>query len=226
MQAHSAFSEAALRLRKDDGRIYSNLAVTLRGMGRLNEAVAAMKQACSVNPGDSVLHRNLGVLLSEAGENEPAEKELRHAIETAPSDAENHRELGRLLAREKRGVEALAEYSIALKLAPRSADLQFELGHVYLATADPVHAAAAQYCARALSSDPLTIQNATRRKDLSCWRTAISQLAAGNRAAQCNRVGSRIRRSPSGSRDCISQTRQALRRLLGATRRSYPPPSR
>ena len=78
----------AITLKPDYAEAHSNLGVTLKELGRLDEAEASCKRAIALNPDFAEAHSNLGVTLKELGRLDEAETSYRQAIALKPDFAE------------------------------------------------------------------------------------------------------------------------------------------
>ena len=89
------------------GRSYVNLGIALASEGRLDDALAAYRNAIEADPRDATAHANLGAALASAGRIQDAGDSLVTALRLDPGLAGAHRTLGLLLA--QRGDFAGAE---------------------------------------------------------------------------------------------------------------------
>ena len=112
-----------------------NLGLSYEGLGRLEEAFAAYRQAIAFqaqalnqDPGPMI---ELGRLLLEHDQPEEAVSYLVQAVAVGPQESRAHEELGRAYSRLNRLVEAASELEKAVALSPESASLHFMLGQVY-----------------------------------------------------------------------------------------------
>jgi Tfp pilus assembly protein PilF len=78
--------------------VLNDLALVYRQAGRLNEAVASLQKAVSLNPDLPQAHNNLGGLLRERGDTSGAERAFQKAVEAQPDLAAAHVNLGIILA--------------------------------------------------------------------------------------------------------------------------------
>src|SRR6185437_6818110 len=86
--------------------------------GRPAEAVAALRRALEIRPGDALLLMNLGTALRGAGDLDAAVVALRRACELAPELAAAWYNLGRTLGQAGRTGEGHEAYERALRLDP------------------------------------------------------------------------------------------------------------
>jgi len=93
-------------------------AVQLRAQARLDEAVAALRQAMKLDPENSDLHRELGITFLLAKEWKRARVEMIEAIRHDQTDADAHNGLGYALEKLGDLDGALQEYRIATRLEP------------------------------------------------------------------------------------------------------------
>ena len=78
----------------DFAQAHSNLGVTLKELGRLNDAAATFKRAIALKPDFAQAHSNLGNTLKELGRLDEAEASYNEAIALKPDFAEAHTNLG------------------------------------------------------------------------------------------------------------------------------------
>lgn len=93
-------------------------AVQLRAQARLDEAVAALRQALKLDPENSDLHRELGITFLLAKEWRRARVEMIEAIRHDQTDADAHNGLGYALEKLGDIDGAVKEYRIAMNLEP------------------------------------------------------------------------------------------------------------
>ena len=93
-------------------------AVQLRAQARLDEAVAALRQAMTLDPENSDLHRELGITFLIAKELKRARVEMIEAIRHDQSDADAHNGLGYALEKLGDIDGAVGEYHAAMNLQP------------------------------------------------------------------------------------------------------------
>ena len=105
-----------------------NLGFALGDQGKLDEAIAAYREAIRLKPGYAEAHNNLGNALGEQGKHEEAEKELREAVRLKPDYAEAHSNLGNALGDQGKLDEAVAAYREAIRLNPDLAEAHYNLG--------------------------------------------------------------------------------------------------
>ncbi|HXH81946.1 MAG TPA: tetratricopeptide repeat protein [Candidatus Tectomicrobia bacterium] len=92
-----------------------------RGLGHLNErqaaaALAAFREAVSVDPGEALYRDTLGVLLLDLGRPDLALEHLQQAVAIDPQFADAHFHLGTALAELGKWEEAATTYRAALSL--------------------------------------------------------------------------------------------------------------
>src|SRR5208282_943048 len=93
-------------------------AIQLRAQARLDEAVAALRQAMKLDPENSDLHRELGITFLLAKEWKRARVEMIEAIRHDQTDADAHNGLGYALEKLGDIDGALKEYRTATHLEP------------------------------------------------------------------------------------------------------------
>ena len=130
------FLEQAGRLSTNEA-VGNDLAMVYRGMGRLNEAVAALENALSLNPGFPPTHNNLGRIRAEMGDIAGAEEAFSQAIRVQPDFTGPYTNLANVLA--ARGnlqrAQTILERAItqALPADPGLANVRSLLGDVMAA---------------------------------------------------------------------------------------------
>lgn len=93
-------------------------AVQLRSQARLDEAVAALREAMKLDPENSDLHRELGITFLMAKEWKRARVEMMEAIRHDQADADAHNGLGYALEKLGDIDDAVKEYRTATHLEP------------------------------------------------------------------------------------------------------------
>ena len=112
----------------DYAEAHSNLGNTLKGLGRLEEAVASYRTAVALKPKFAEAHSNLGVVLADQGKPDQAVAAHRKAIVLWPDYAEAYSNLGGALADQGKPDEAVAAYRKAIALKPDLAVAHSNLG--------------------------------------------------------------------------------------------------
>jgi tetratricopeptide (TPR) repeat protein len=115
-------------LKPDFAEAHSNLGITLKELGRLDQALASHNQAIALKPDFAKGHSNLGITLKELGRLDEALASCRQAIALNPDFAEAHSNLGNTLKELGRLDEALASYNQAIALKPDFAEGHNNLG--------------------------------------------------------------------------------------------------
>ena len=103
------------------------LGVVLKNIGRSADALAPMKKAVALAPGDAEAHSNLGSILGDLGRFDEAEASFRRALKINPDSAETQFQLGIALNYLGRAEEAAASFRKVLKMKPGFADAHFKL---------------------------------------------------------------------------------------------------
>jgi tetratricopeptide (TPR) repeat protein len=93
-------------------------AVQLRGQARLDDAVAALREAMKLDPENSDLHREMGITFLLSKEWKRARVEMIEAIRHDQTDADAHNGLGYALEKLGDLDAALKEYRVATQLEP------------------------------------------------------------------------------------------------------------
>lgn len=128
LQDEGALREAVARARdaataSRDGQAQTHLAMATYELGmllkranRAGEAIALLREAATLCPGDVAIRNNLANALVAADGAEEAEAHLRHALTEAPDLAETHFNLGNALKAQGKLEAAATSYEAALRL--------------------------------------------------------------------------------------------------------------
>jgi tetratricopeptide (TPR) repeat protein len=107
-----------------------DLALQHHRAGRLQEAIAAYRQAIALDPGFPEAHGNLGIALKDQGQLDEAIAAYRKAIELRPNFAAAHSNLGNALKDKGLFDEAIAAYRQAIAFRPNYPEAHSNLGNV------------------------------------------------------------------------------------------------
>lgn len=122
---------------------WSNLGATLQGLGKLDEAVTALKKARALKPDHPPPHHNLGMALAQQGKLDEAIESLTRAVELDP----NFRDAwsGLAMVREQAGEVPLAAeaWQRAVQADPNAVEPLFNLGNALFRLGQLAEAAAA-----------------------------------------------------------------------------------
>jgi len=113
--------EKAAALQPDFAAARTNLGGALAKLGRMDEAVAELRQAIASDAYYAPPHYQLGLLLSRRGDAQGAIAEWRSALAIDPKSAEAHDSLGDALDAQGQTAEALAQWRAAIDLEPNDA---------------------------------------------------------------------------------------------------------
>ena len=143
--------------------------IYLTAMGRLDEAIAEMKQAQALEPLSLAIDTDLGFLLYLTRRYDQAIDEYQKTIEIDPSFVYTHWKLG--LAYEQKAMydEAIAELNEAVRLSARSAQALVLLGHAYAVSEN-------RDAARAVLGE---LHESSRRSYVSPYRIAAIYVGLG-----------------------------------------------
>ena len=134
-KATDAINEA-LRLDRDQPRVWITLALVHHGRGRSDVAIDELKQALALQPKSDDAHRLLGEVLQETGRHEEAIHHYRTAIELRPNYWRNHSLLGALYYATGRHQDAIAAFTRVVELQPDNARGFHNLGTVHYTIGD------------------------------------------------------------------------------------------
>ncbi len=105
-----------------------NLGTALARAGRLDDALAAYRQAIGLKPDYSMAHLHLSQILAVKGQLDDAVAACRRATQFKPDYGAAYYDLGTLLRRTGRVDEALVAYRRAIELMPDHAESHCNLG--------------------------------------------------------------------------------------------------
>jgi len=134
LQQHD-FAQAAKWLAKaiaqqpEEANYHSNLAVSLEGLGRLEEAEASCRRALDLKPDFPQAWNNRGNVLMRLNRRDEAETCYRRALELAPGWADAHSHLSEALQATNQPEEALVHARQAVVLDPNDPSFQTCLGN-------------------------------------------------------------------------------------------------
>ena len=139
-RAHQAGDLAGAEQRYQDvlqadasnAQVWYLLGAARQGLGRLEEAASALREAVRLEPNRAEAHKHLGVVLAQQRQYGPAEACFRRTLELRPSDAEAHQNLATALVELGRPDEAVAEFDAVLRLVPGHAEALNGRGQVHL----------------------------------------------------------------------------------------------
>lgn len=98
--------------------------------GKLDQALATLKEAVRIAPDDEDVHYNLGIALARLGKTDEAIAEYQSALRIFPDYAEVHNNLGNLLLRLGRLEEAERHLREAVRIMPDYATAWNNLGSI------------------------------------------------------------------------------------------------
>jgi superkiller protein 3 len=118
-----------IQLYPNESSFYAGLGFALQETGKLEEAIAAFRQAIKLQP-DANTYNNLGLALAKQKKLEEAITAFRQAIQLKP-DAETYHNLGIALSEQEKLEEAIAAFRQAIQLKPDYANPHNGLGWIY-----------------------------------------------------------------------------------------------
>lgn len=127
--------QRALALEPRSVKAENNLGLSYEGLDRMDDAMAAYRQAIAWQKGDAHPSEqplvNLGILLEHQEKLEEARGLLAQAVAIAPNDPRIHEQLGHVDIGMNRLREAQEQLEAAVKIEPQKASLHFLLGKVF-----------------------------------------------------------------------------------------------
>jgi serine/threonine-protein kinase len=138
------FYSAAVAIRPQSFMAHNNLGYSLKGLRRVDEAMAQWREAIRLKPDDPLAHNSLGNALRGQGKLDEATAQCRQAIRLKPDFAEAHSNLGCALEEQGKLDEAIAEHREAIRLKPNDAGAHMNLGAA-LATQGKLEEAIAEH---------------------------------------------------------------------------------
>ena len=109
-------NQKAVQLAPQHADAHYNLGVTLKKLGRLEEAEASLRQAIALKPDFAEAHNYLGNALRELGRSKDAEASYRKTIALKPDYADAHSNLGVTLQELGKLEDALVQYKKSFEL--------------------------------------------------------------------------------------------------------------
>ncbi len=113
----SALTKAAELLPKD-ADVHNNMGVSLKSLGRLDDALDCYQRAISIDNDYAEAHSNMGDLLDEMGRHSEAIVCCERAIQLKPQFAEAHSNLAKLYLKQRDAIKAKHHYQKALNVSP------------------------------------------------------------------------------------------------------------
>lgn len=110
--------------------VFNDLGLVLAGLGRLEEAVAAYREALKLAPGFASGYYNLAVTLDQAGKREEAIASYREALRLAPDLYDAHFNLALIFAQSGRLEDGAAHLLETIRVRPDHAEARYNLGIV------------------------------------------------------------------------------------------------
>ena len=118
----------AIEYLPNDAEAHNNLGSALKGIGKLDEALASFQRALAIKPDFAEAHYNLGNTLDSLGRLDDAVASYRRAVQIKPDFADAHNNLGLVLIHLARPDEAVASCRRALEIKPDFAEAHNNLG--------------------------------------------------------------------------------------------------
>lgn len=173
-------AQAALRNRPSDSKLWQLLGLGHMQLGRHRDALAALRRAAELAPGDAEIRDNLRILgtaagtmalqafaaAMAAGDLSQALSMARRAVRDEPQGAARHNNLAVALAASQRLPEAIDASRRAVTLAPQSVEFQLNLARFLMVTEQEADGPASYR--RVLELDP---ENVEARR-LLAWHAA------------------------------------------------------
>jgi tetratricopeptide (TPR) repeat protein len=122
--------------RPANGDAHNILGVSLAALGKMDEAIAALKRAIKINSQAASYHANLGEILRQAGRLDEAAIAIEEAIKLDPNNPQALNNLGIIQYERKQFADAVASYRQALEINPAMAEALNNLGNALRLTGD------------------------------------------------------------------------------------------
>ncbi|MBI3401282.1 MAG: tetratricopeptide repeat protein [Acidobacteria bacterium] len=116
----------------DSAAAQEHFGTLLAGAGRVDEAVARLREAVRLDPDNAEAQANLGGVLGRAGQLAEAVVHYRKAIQIEPGDALTRTNLGNTLSRLGEFPEAIRHFEEALRISPNRIDAHIDWGAALL----------------------------------------------------------------------------------------------
>jgi tetratricopeptide (TPR) repeat protein len=123
--------EHMLALTPNAPTVHYNIAVELKALGRIDEAIAHYRRAIEIRPDYAEAHNNLGVIVQSWGNLGEAISHYREALRNKPDYAEAYYNLGVTYSKLGRYEESIQAYRKAITIKPDSVEANNNLGSVY-----------------------------------------------------------------------------------------------
>jgi len=138
----AAFAKLVERDPENAGR-REELATMYLQTGRVDDAIAQLREAVRLNPRSAPAHYNLGLALARQQQLNDAVKEFTEAVTIDPDLGEAHLNIGAILQATGRSDDALPHFRRAVELRPDSGEAHSNLGRL-LAMRNDEHGAAVE----------------------------------------------------------------------------------
>jgi len=125
------FYERTLKYAPDSLRVYNNLGIAYKEMGKNEEAVRAFGKASEIDPDDPDVYNNLGNAYANLGVGEEAISAYKKAIQLKPDFSDAYNNLGIVYYNTGRMGEAITLFEEAIKKNPLFAGAYNNLGVLY-----------------------------------------------------------------------------------------------
>jgi tetratricopeptide (TPR) repeat protein len=127
--------------------------------GRMEEAIAQLKQSLEINPDDAEAYYNLGNVFLQQGRMEEAIAHYQKALEIKPDYAEVHNNLGVVFRQQGRIEEAIVHFQRAMAIKPNYVEAHYNLGNAFLQQGQVEEAIAQFQKALVIKPDYVEAQN-------------------------------------------------------------------
>jgi protein O-GlcNAc transferase len=120
----------AIQTDPENSDLWSMWGACAIGLGRLDDAVTALRTAIALNSHHAPAHDNLGIALAQLGKPEEAVECFRKSVQINPHNAAGFENLGITLAKLARFEEASHSYQRAIAIDPRRAECYVNLAEL------------------------------------------------------------------------------------------------
>ena len=143
LRADIAGFQTMLRVDPANAQVQGMLGSAYIGMGRIQDAVAPLREAIRLEPNHARAHNNLGIALQNLGQFDQAMRHYHLALQAWPDFAQAHNNLALGLHQQKNTESAIEHLRRAVRIKPNYAEAHYNLAFMLAAAGQlddvPVH---------------------------------------------------------------------------------------